>query len=131
MIILIVSIILISASVYLFIKFDNSTDILREIKNTLYLWIIFWLGIGIELGMDFFLRWKNGGSSDVRISESYWLFFQLILAVVVSILVYKKLPNNKNSIFKMFLISIQVLSNFIIYLFVLVFYILESGLGTM
>jgi hypothetical protein len=126
MIIVAGSILLIASAVYLFTKLENSTDIIAELKNTFSLWFLFWLGMLLEIGVDYLWKRFNGNVPNHWLPDSYWLLIQFVLAIIVCVRVYIKLPRRKNIIFKTFLISVQVIVNFMFFMLAQQYYISGS-----
>lgn len=103
---------------------------IRPIKSFVP-WLVFFGGLAVEILVDYIWRIQD---SDIRtggFSETIWFLIQIFLAIIALIYAYKVTePSNKMPL-RLLTVFLQFAIGFILYLFILLFYVVGTGIDSM
>jgi len=94
-------------------------------------WLVFFGGLSLEILIDYILRMQD---SDIRtggIPENVWFYIQIFLAIVSVIYAYIVTNKTFRPLVRIGIVSLQLTLGFLLYLFVLLFYVLGTGIDSM
>ncbi len=119
---------------YIFKKKPANPDIgiqfISELMRTWYIWCIFWIGLEIEMIIDNQIRIDPANIIGTGIPENIWHFIQYVLAVITIGVVYRRISKGKTIIYKLLLITIQMLINGFAYFIATIAYVLLTGIDS-
>jgi nicotinamide riboside transporter PnuC len=99
--------------------------------HTLLAWLVFLAGFGIEVGVDRFLRVRDGDVTTGGIPEPLWFAIPMVLAAAATVLAWQG-TRPLHAIWKrLAVLSIQLLAGFAIYAAGCLWYRVGSGIDSL
>ena len=94
-------------------------------------WLVFFGGLAVEILIDYIWRMQDSEIRTGGFPETLWFLIQLFLAIIASIYAYKVTePSNKTSL-RLLTVFLQFAIGFILYLLILLFYVVGTGIDSM
>jgi hypothetical protein len=98
---------------------------------TLIAWLVFLGGFGIEIGVDRFLRMRDGDVTTGGIPELLWFAIPIVLGVVAAFLAWNG-TRQLHAVWKRLAVfSVQLLVGFVIYAAICFWYVVGSGIDSL
>lgn len=100
-------------------------------RLTIIAWLLFFVGLGIELSADYSLRMRDGNIRTGGLSPNIYYGVQTILFLSALFLGVIGVSNFKKRIIQFFVVSIQIAIGFILYIYILFSYVLGTGIDSL
>ena len=91
----------------------------------------FFAGLGLELGIDYYLRMVDGNPKTGGLEPNLYYGIQLLLSVVAIVLAFIACQKISVLAYRVLIVAIQGVLGFGVYLYVLLYYVFESGIDSM
>jgi hypothetical protein len=99
--------------------------------RTLIAWLVFLGGFGVEVGIDRFLRMRNGDVTTGGIPEPLWFAIPIVLALVSVFLAWQG-TRPLHAVWKrLAVISVELVVGFVIYAGACLWYVVGSGIDSL
>jgi hypothetical protein len=93
-------------------------------------WFLFFGGLAIQIGVDYFLRMQDGNIKEGGFSEPLWFSIQFILGLISIFFLYKGTQSRPQLWQRIATVAWQVILAFVIYFVILLFYVLGTGIDS-
>ena len=100
-------------------------------KITIFAWALFFLGLGVELAIDYALRMQDGNPRTGGLSPATYYITQIILFLCAFFLSVKGTRSMKKWFSRVIVVSIQVAIGSVLYLWALYSYVLNAGIDSL
>jgi hypothetical protein len=94
-------------------------------------WLVFFGGLSIEILIDYIWRMQDSNIRTGGIPEHVWFYIQICFAVVSAIYAYIITNKAFNPLVRIGIVSLQLAVGFLLYLFIVLFYVLGTGIDSM
>jgi hypothetical protein len=99
--------------------------------RTLIAWLVFLGGFGVEVGVDRFLRMRDGDVTTGGIPEPLWFAIPILLAVAAAFLAWQG-TRPLHAVWKrLAVLSVQLVVGFVIYAAGCLWYVVGSGIDSL
>jgi hypothetical protein len=99
--------------------------------RTLTAWLVFLGGFGVEVGVDRFLRMRDGDVTTGGIPEPLWFAIPILLAVAAAFLAWQG-TRPLHAVWKrLAVVSVQLVVGFVIYAAGCLWYVVGSGIDSL
>lgn len=94
-------------------------------------WVLFFVGLGLELGIDYYLRMVDGDPKTGGMAPILYYGIQLLLLVVAVILAFIGCQKISVLTYRVLIVAVQGVLGFGVYLCILLYYVFEFGIDSM
>jgi hypothetical protein len=99
--------------------------------RTLVAWLVFLGGFGVEVGVDRFLRMRDGDVTTGGIPETLWFAIPIVLAVAAASFAWQGTRPLQAIWKRLAVVSVQLVVGFVIYAFACLWYVVGSGIDSL
>jgi len=100
-------------------------------RLTIIAWSLFFVGLVIELSVDYALRMRDGNMHTGGFSSNIYYGIQAVLFLSALFLGVRGASNFKKRIIQFLVVSIQIAIGFILYIWILFSYVLGAGIDSL
>jgi hypothetical protein len=99
--------------------------------RTIFAWVLFLGGFGIEIGIDRHLRMRDGDVHTGGIPEPLWFFIPIVLAFISAVMAWQGTRSLQGLWKRTVILTFQLLIGFLLYAFIGLWYVVGTGIDSL